>query len=75
MTGLRPRLLCVQTMVRSLRAKSYSNLALTNALLRADDITPQDSAVAPAALSVTLLEAERVRDQPDRSGASSIQIS
>ena len=45
MIGLDARLLCVRTLIRSLRSKSYSNLALTNALLRADDITPQDSAL------------------------------
>ena len=45
MIGLDARLLCVRTLIRSIRSKSYSNLALTNALLRADDITPQDSAL------------------------------
>ncbi len=45
MIGLDARLLAVRTLIRSIRSKSYSNLALTNALMDADDITPQDSAL------------------------------
>ena len=45
MNGLDARMLCVRTLIRSLKSKSYSNLALTGALLRAEDITPQDSAL------------------------------
>ena len=45
MNGLDARLLCVRTLIRSIRAKSYSNLALTNALMDAADISPQDSAL------------------------------
>ena len=54
MTGLQPRLLCVQTMVRSLRAKSYSNLALTHALLRGTEMSPQDSALCRRVFRGTL---------------------
>ena len=45
MNGLDARLLCVRTLIRSIRAKSYSNLALTNALMDADGISPQDGAL------------------------------
>ena len=45
MNGLNARLLCVRTLIRSIKAKSYSNLALTHALMNAEDLTSQDSAV------------------------------
>lgn len=45
MIGLDARLLCVRTLIRSIRSKSYSNLALTGALADAGNITPQDSAL------------------------------
>ncbi|MBR6419430.1 MAG: 16S rRNA (cytosine(967)-C(5))-methyltransferase RsmB [Oscillospiraceae bacterium] len=45
MIGLEARLLCVRTLIRSLKAKSYSNLALTHALMNAVDLTPQESAL------------------------------
>lgn len=45
MIGLDARLLCVRTLIRSIRSKSYSNLALTGALADAENITPQDSAL------------------------------
>ncbi|MBR5363158.1 MAG: 16S rRNA (cytosine(967)-C(5))-methyltransferase RsmB [Oscillospiraceae bacterium] len=45
MIGLDARLLAVRTLIRSIRSKSYSNLALTNTLMNAEHITPQDSAL------------------------------
>lgn len=45
MNGIAPRLLCVRTLVRSIRAKSYSNLALTHALMDAEGLSPQESAL------------------------------
>ena len=42
MTGLNVRLLCVRTLIRSLETKSYSNLALNQALLRAEDMDPRE---------------------------------
>lgn len=45
MNGLTARLLCVKTLVRSIKAKSYFNLALTHALKDAADMTPQDTAL------------------------------
>ena len=35
MIGLDARLLCVRTLIRSIESKSYSNLALTQALMDA----------------------------------------
>ncbi len=43
MIGLDARLLCVRTLIRSIRAKSYSNLALTQAVMDAEEMSPQDS--------------------------------
>ena len=43
MIGLDARLLCVRTLIRSIESKSYSNLALTQALMDAAEISPQDS--------------------------------
>lgn len=45
MNGLEPRLLCVRTLMRSLEAGSYGNLALHHALARAEDIDPRDRAL------------------------------
>ena len=45
MIGIEARLLCVRTMIRSIRSKSYSNLALTHAMRQAEGLTPQDSAL------------------------------
>ena len=45
MIGLDARLLCVRTLIRSIESKSYSNLALTQALMDAAEISPQDSAL------------------------------
>ena len=45
MNGLDARLLCVRTLIRSIRAKSYSNLALTYALMDAENLSPQDGAL------------------------------
>ena len=45
MNGLNARLLCVRTLIRSIKAKSYFNLALTHALMDAEDLTPQDTAL------------------------------
>ncbi len=45
MIGLDARLLCVRTLIRSIRDKSYSNLALTNAQMNAETGTPQDQAL------------------------------
>ena len=42
MTGLNARLLCVRTLIRSIGTKSYSNLALNQALLRAEDMEPHE---------------------------------
>lgn len=42
MTGLNARLLCVRTLIRSIETKSYSNLALNHALLRAEELEPRD---------------------------------
>ena len=44
MIGLDARLLCVRTLIRSIRAKSYSNLALTHALMDTP-LSSQDSAL------------------------------
>ncbi|MCQ2408031.1 MAG: 16S rRNA (cytosine(967)-C(5))-methyltransferase RsmB [Oscillospiraceae bacterium] len=45
MIGLDARLLCVRTLIRSIESKSYSNLSLTQALMDAAQISPQDSAL------------------------------
>ena len=45
MIGLDARMLCVRTLIRSIRSKSYSNLTLTNALMQAEEISPPDSAL------------------------------
>lgn len=45
MNGLNARLLCVRTLIRSIKAKSYFNLALTHALMDAEELTPQDTAL------------------------------
>ncbi len=45
MIGLEARLLCVRTLIRSIRSKSYSNLALTQSVMDAAEMTPQDSAL------------------------------
>lgn len=45
MIGLDARLLCVRTLIRMIRSKSYSHLALTKASMDAEHITPQDSAL------------------------------
>lgn len=45
MIGLDARMLCVRTLIRMIRSKSYSNLALTKACMDAEHITPQDSAL------------------------------
>ncbi len=45
MIGLDARMLCVRTLIRSIRSKSYSNLALTQAVMDAENLSPQDSAL------------------------------
>ena len=45
MTGLDVRLLCVRTLIRSIETKSFGNLALYHALLRADSLAPHDAAL------------------------------
>ena len=48
MIGLDARLICVRTLIRSISANSYSNLALTGALADAKDLTAQDTALCTA---------------------------
>ena len=48
MIGLDARLLCVRTLIRSLAANSYSNLALTGALAEHPALSPQDAALCTA---------------------------
>ena len=45
MNGLDARLLCVRTLIRSIETKSYGNLALYHALLRAESFGPHDAAL------------------------------
>lgn len=54
MIGLQARLLCVRTLIRSIESGSYGNLALSHALLNAEDIEPRDKSLCTAIFQGTM---------------------
>ena len=54
MTGLEARLLCVRTLIRSAESRSYSNLALNQALLRADTLDEREKQLCTRIFQGTL---------------------